>query len=516
MKYRDNAKYQIVMNIIWSLFSFLLSYGINFFMTPYLAEKVGIDAYGFISLANTFISYIDIISVAINAFAARYIAIAYHNQDYDQAEEFYSSVFMANLCLALLIDIPLALMIVKLDIFLNIPKFLTTDIKVLFVIILLNYTLSLFATIFSLGAFIKNHASATSRNSSVSRLVYVIMLGLMIYFTEVKVYYMAMANAFASLFMLFANIHCSNKYMPEIHIVPKKASMKKVKQLISSGIWNSINNIGNMLNSGLDLLITNQLLSSVLMGNISVAKQLANMITSLSFLISNAFQAKQLEAYAKNEKKELIGYLKMAMKCMGIFGGLIFAIFFALGRQFLDTWLPGQDTELIYKLSVIVLIGDVVVVVVRPLFYVNTLTDKLKVVCWITIASGCINVMAMFILIKYYGMGAYAIVLTTMILNLIVHCVITPRLIAYFLKLEERNIFSKVVTKHLVVTIISTLILRLISKILPTYSTWECFICNMIILSILGIVLMVIGELNKEEQLTLLYIIREKVCKIAK
>ena len=49
--------------------------------------------------------------------------------------------------------------------------------------------------------------------------------------------------------------------------------MEAVKKLVLSGIWNSINSVGNLLNSGLDLWISNLMLSALEMGNLSIVKQ---------------------------------------------------------------------------------------------------------------------------------------------------------------------------------------------------------------------------------------------------
>ena len=66
------------MNMVWSLIAVFVNYFMNFLITPYVTNNIGVEAYGFVALANTFISYADIISVGLNAFAGRFISIAYH------------------------------------------------------------------------------------------------------------------------------------------------------------------------------------------------------------------------------------------------------------------------------------------------------------------------------------------------------------------------------------------------------------------------------------------------------
>ena len=50
-------------NIIWSIVAILVNTAINFCVVPYVSENVGVEAYGFVTLANTLITYIDVLSL---------------------------------------------------------------------------------------------------------------------------------------------------------------------------------------------------------------------------------------------------------------------------------------------------------------------------------------------------------------------------------------------------------------------------------------------------------------------
>ena len=89
MRKSDNKA--ILLNMIWSCTAVIINYLINFLITPYVTNNIGVEAYGFVALANTFTTYIDIISVGLNAFASRFISIAYHKNDIKKANDYYSS-----------------------------------------------------------------------------------------------------------------------------------------------------------------------------------------------------------------------------------------------------------------------------------------------------------------------------------------------------------------------------------------------------------------------------------------
>lgn len=451
---------QISKNMIWNTISVLITSVISFTLTPYVTKHIGIEATGFITLANTVVGYIDIIVIALNAFAIRNIAIAYHNKNYEEVNQYYSSVLISNVVLITIVNFICFYLVMKLDRVLNISNSLVNDVKILFFIILINYSINVFGNIFTISAFVKNNTSITYRNKGIGSLLYMISLVMLIYFSTIHVYYIAVANMIAALTNLILNYYSTKKLMPNLKINIHKFSIEKIKTLISSGIWNSINNIGVLLNSGLDLLVTNKMLSVIIMGQISVSKQLSSIMTTVTGIIVNSFQPKQLEKYAKGDIKGLVIYLKSSIKLSSVLTITIFSCFFVLGRDFLNLWIPNQNIEYIYNLCVIVIFGDIVVAAVRPLYYVFTLTDNLKITCFFTIVSGILNFISMILLIVLTDFGGYAVVGTTCILNFITNLIITPYLASHFLKLKN-NTFYPILIKHVLICFSVTFVLYL-------------------------------------------------------
>ena len=77
--------------------AFAINYLINFFLTPFITKNLGTDAYGYVTLAKTIASYAVIITTALNSYAARFITIEYHKEDYEKANVYFNSVFFADL-----------------------------------------------------------------------------------------------------------------------------------------------------------------------------------------------------------------------------------------------------------------------------------------------------------------------------------------------------------------------------------------------------------------------------------
>ena len=53
----DNGK-RLAINLVSNLTAFIIQFGINLFLTPYIVNSLGSEAYSFIPLTNNIIGYI--------------------------------------------------------------------------------------------------------------------------------------------------------------------------------------------------------------------------------------------------------------------------------------------------------------------------------------------------------------------------------------------------------------------------------------------------------------------------
>ena len=140
-KQETSMKRAIMMNMFWALFSLLINTLMNFLITPYVTNNIGVEAYGFV--ANTFISYVDVISVSLNAYAGRFISVAYHKGQKEEANRYFSSTIVADAVLGGTVFLLGIAMILKITWFCKIPQELVPDVKRLFFLVLLRYIMPL-------------------------------------------------------------------------------------------------------------------------------------------------------------------------------------------------------------------------------------------------------------------------------------------------------------------------------------------------------------------------------------
>lgn len=464
---------------------------INFTIVPYISNQIGLEAYGFVNLANTMITYIDIISIALNAFACRYIAIEYHRGNYGKSNQYYSSTIISNLCLSAAIVVVGIIFVTNIQKVLKISNGLLMNVQILFYTVIVRYIFVLMRNAFDVSTFISNRLDLTEKLRSISYIIQVSILLACIINLSPKVWYVGLTSAIASFFLFISQFLLTKKLTPRLHFSANEFSLHCVLDLLSSGIWNSLNNLGNVLNSGLDLIVANLMISGTGMGQISIATTLSSLCYTMVTAISNSFRPKQLELYSKNKKVDLIHSLIQSMKITGIISSIIISGFISCGSEFLQLWLNNYlNINVIYRLSIIALLGIVATGVVNPLYYVFTLTNKLRVPCIITIAMGILNLISMVLLIRTTDIGIYAIVMTTMALNS-VHFIDTPIYAAHCLQIKWHTFYG-VILKHISNILLSSMIMLLVNTIYPVATSWISLIMKIIIYGIIGLLISVI------------------------
>lgn len=241
--------------------AFILNYLINLVLTPYITETVGTAAYGFVSLAKNCAQYATIITVALNSFASRYIALEYHDQKFDKSNEYFSSVFWGDFVLATAIVGMASIAILFLEQFFTIPDSIVLDVKLLFAFVFISFWVTTVFAVFASSAYIKNKLDKTGAFRGLSYVAEAITLIFLYNLFPEKVCYVGIGLIVAALVVGLSNVYICRRYTKELTINHKNFRIEAVKRLVLDGLWTSANSLGNMLNSGLDLVVCNLMLT---------------------------------------------------------------------------------------------------------------------------------------------------------------------------------------------------------------------------------------------------------------
>ena len=478
--------------------AFVINLLIQLILTPHITETVGGDAYGFVTLAKNFAEYAFIITTALNSFAARFIVVAYHEGNKKEANRFFASTFYGNIIIVSLLVVIAGIMIAFLEYILQIPTALVADVKILFAYVFANFWLVTTFSVFETSAYIVDKLDMYGIIKGLSYLTEAVVLFFMYLILPPKASYIGIGLIAATIVMILGNRYIWKKNTPDLQLRVSDFSFDAVKRLVVNGIWSSVNMLGETLNNGLDLLISDLMLTPVEMGNVAFAKTLHTMSNGMFMVINQSFQPMFLKSYAAEDKKTLLSELKLSMKISALVANIAFAGIAALGLCFFRLWIPTQNTHEIYILTLINFLTLIPGGSMQPLFYVYTLTTKKKFPCFVTIAGGLCNVLGMIVLIRYTSLGVYAVVWTTAVVMMIINFITNPLYIAHVLKLPALSFYPEII-RNVISCGLMTVVFMLITKLCAPTS-WASFICCAIVDAAIGSMIHGFVSFNKCER----------------
>ena len=489
---------KLIINIAACLVSFATVIGINFFLTPYITKNIGTDAYGFVSLATNFVNYASIITLAINSMATRFVSIAVFQNKKEQASIYFTTILYANIFIILILFIPTIICILFLDKLINIPVALIPSVKILFSLIFFNFYLGLISSTFCISTYAADKIELYTLRNMESSILKIIIMFILFYIFDASVIIIGIATLCATLYQFAFYYHYKNKFLPFVKIKKKYFELKKVFEIFLAGIWNTLTRIGQILSDGLDLLIANLFINPIAMGQLSIAKVISSSVSLLTVSLVNVFQPSITRLYATNDSK-VTDEIKFAMKVVSFLSNILLSGILALGVYFYKMWLPEENTNLLYTLTVITLFSNVIGTSVNPLFSVFTITNKLKINSIITLVTGFLNVLIVYVLIKADVLTnpIYAVASVSVITGAIINLTFVPMYSAHCLG-KAKTTFYEPILKSLISIVLLVGIFWGISKLI-VINSWLKLLIVGAISSIIGIGVSIFIMFNKSE-----------------
>lgn len=432
-------------NFIATVIQMILNYGISFLLTPFIVESVGSEAYGFVSLGNNLVNYATVVTIALNSVAGRFITISLHQGKKEEGNKYFNSVLWANIFLAIIVSLVFSAVIRNLESIFDIPENLISDVRLLFVFIVLNFVITIICNVFTVATFVTNKLYLTNIGNCIGAILRVLSIIIMYRTLPTMVAYVGLSSVICTVFVSIYNIIITKKSDIGIRINISRFSIKKIKELFSAGIWSSVTKLSQILSDGLDLLISNLYISAATMGALSVAYTIPTLISSILSSLTAIFSPQQTYYYAKGDIRGVIRQINLNMKMNGFFISVILAGFVVFGRKFFELWVPSQNTTLIYHLAVLACVSVVVTGVTSSLNNVFLLTNRLKVNSIACLMISMFDAVVAFYLVKCTSLGVYAIAGVSKIVGLLVNITYVPLYSARCLEVPYKTFYPMII-----------------------------------------------------------------------
>ncbi len=393
-------KNQVLFNMVANIISYSANVLLQFILTPYLIDNLGKETYGFYPIATNIVNYMGVVTNAMNAVASRFVTVSLQKNNIQDANSYYSSAFNANVILGSILSMPLLIVVVFLDMFMNIPIDSVFDVKILFALVFLSALINIVSNILGIATFAKNRIDLRSLRELGGTILKVILFVLLYNLLKPSIVYIGIVGLVIALYNILVQYNYTRVLMPEVKFRKINISIVKTKELFCSSIWTALMTLGNLLISGMSMILSNVLLGTEEAGDYSIVNVVPQFINGVISMLVGVFFPVITYRYAHRDKEGLITEIGKAQNIVGAFGCAVIVTFSALSPSFFKLWTPGEDSEYLAKVALLTIIPHLFISCLWILTNLNIVMNTIKIPAIFGIAFGIGNILVSVILKK--------------------------------------------------------------------------------------------------------------------
>lgn len=493
-----SGKQQSVINLITGITTMFIQFVVSFFLSPFIVKNLGEAANGFTQLANNFVSYASLLTLAFNSMTARFVSINYHQGNIEKAKEYYSSTIVCNLIMVVVL-VPISIYIIKnINCFIVIGAEPLVDVKLLFACVFINFFLNLIGSMLQISLFVMNAVFIQNIINLLRNLLNALLLLIIFGIYTPHMFFVSAVACILTFISLPIYKIIKERIIPELKFKFSNFSFDSIRTLFASGIWNTVNQCGNILMTGLDLLLANLFIDPVAMGVLAISKTVPTAIIGVGNVINSSFSPGLVIDYATKENTEILKTLRSSIKISSVIMSIPMITFCVFGVQFYTLWMPSINAKDLTVLSFLAFLAFIPVAGTHVLYNLFTATNNLKWNSLSFIVTGILNFIVVYICLKFTDLGIYAIAGVSSVLSIIRSMFFTIPYAAKILKLRFYE-FYKDVFSTLSCSMICLIIGIIIKKIL-NFKGWFGLILMVGISVIFSFIVEVYAVLDNNER----------------
>ncbi|WP_249030541.1 oligosaccharide flippase family protein [Tannockella kyphosi] len=464
---------RLLINMISNIVSYSTGVLMTFVLTPYLINNIGKEAYSFYPLANSLILYMSVVTNALNAMASRYITIAIAREDNAEANEYFSSTIIANLCISLLLLVPMTFIVLFIDVFLDIPINLIASVRVLFAFTFTNLLLNIITAVFGVATFATNRIDLRSLRELVLNLLkiflYIVFFGLF----NPDISYVGIVTFIVSLLGFIIQYGYTKKLLPNIRISINAFNISTVKTIIYSSSWNIINSLGSMLLAGSSLILANIFYGTTLAAEYAIVQTVPNFVNGLISMLTGVFYPVIMKTYAVESVEKLVLEVKKAQTFIGLFSTSVVGVFIVMSSSFFSLWTPLENIEWLNILSSITIIPHCIIGCMWILSYLSITLNKVKIPALYLSLSGLLNIVLAFLMYKYTNLGIISIPIISTAIQVIWVFIFFPIYSSLVLRVSIKTFYPAIIRG--IVSFFSALFITTVGISFVEINSWISF-----------------------------------------
>jgi membrane protein EpsK len=274
---------------------------VNLWLTPFLIGHLGIAAFGMIQLVITVVSYISILTTALDSALSRFVGIDLGRWDVSAANKTFNSAMFGLLGIITALSPVIIIVSIYFSSIFGASPGWERDSSWLFLLVASSFLITVLGGCFSVSCLI--HSRFLSINI-VNLMGIVTRVGLILALYSAlpgRLWYVGGASLTAAVVVLAGFVYLWRRLTPELHISLAAFDRVQLGAMASMSSWMMVNMVGAALLGRVDLLVINAFYGSAITGGYASVAQFAMFMEYLVTAASGVVRPIILIKYAQGD-----------------------------------------------------------------------------------------------------------------------------------------------------------------------------------------------------------------------
>jgi membrane protein EpsK len=387
----------IMRNVVVGYGQLVLRFFISFWLTRFLIDSLGLELYGLTPLALSITGYFALITLIMDAPAARYLIMDVSKGDFQAANRTFNTVFFAVAALSSLILLCGATVSWFSPHIFKIPPSHVGDARILFFAVTLAFTLNTLGNPLSLATYVTNKLYLGNLSEIMQLITRASIAVLFIIFASWRLGAVSLGIIAAAVVgFIMAGLYWKI-LTPQLSIDRKSIDILLLKEITGIGGWTFIDQVGSLLILNSELIVVNRLFGAEGTGRYGALLIIPSTMRVIAQVMCSSSTPPVMKKYALGDAEGVIRILQSSTRLIAVVMALPIGLICGLAGPLLTIWL-GKSFSGMAPVLVIMCAHLCVNVAVLPFFPVQLMLKKVKVPALVTCASGVMSIILAIIL----------------------------------------------------------------------------------------------------------------------
>jgi membrane protein EpsK len=405
------AKERFLINVGTNVTYVALNAIIMIWYTPFLLRHLGPAAYGMIPLTQSVIMYVSIVSASLNVSVVRQLAIDLNGGSIQQANQTFNTALAISLIACGVLLVPSGIAAYCFPLLFDLPSGMGLEVQFLFLSVVATVLFGIIGANFSVSSTVHSRFDLQNLVRAVVLLSRTAVVIVCFTFWPASLWHVSAALILAAAINLVGDILIWRRMTPQLNLDRRAIDAGRYRKLVSFSGWSSVNQIGTLLLIQVDIIVVNIMFGAEATGQYGSVMLFATLITTMTMTISGVLSPAIIMRSAQDDIEGVRRIAVRAVKFLCIGLAVPVGLLCGFGRPILSLWLGPEFAEL--DVLLILLVGHLSInLAARPLVYIITAYDKVRVEALFTVGLGLLSVVLSVAVSKWGLWGVLGVALT--------------------------------------------------------------------------------------------------------